>query len=417
MNHKRFYQYGCWNNLICGKSGEQKNVVNAINRYTKKYPGEFLIITGDNYYPEKVSVQILDDTTGEKIEGEKEKIKLYDQEIMDAGFDCIGQINIPKKYLLLGNHDVEQLTFYKDASTVIPKKIKKSDFPRFKESLNKLADKCTIIENELRNSENLEFKKPLLADRIPLESETTIIIAIDTSIFEIKSKMNANSDSKLIECYQKIPELKQPQIKSIDDVYDYVCQRVLEIVKTEAQDKTNIIFAGHHPIITFKMKKNKVKLDGAYNLGYFLQEICNELPDTTNYYYLCADVHHYQKGDITISSPKYKPMRIQQYITGTGGADLDEKIPTPREDTDGDIHYVMHDSVKTNGFLECILINDNTLKFNFIDVKNKSLFKSNRRTSVARSVTPRRKSKTRTTARKLKDRRLRDQEILVSKSI
>ena len=105
-----------------------------------------------------------------------------------------------------------------------------------------------------------------------------------------------------------------------------------------------------------------------------------EKQPSSNYYYLCADLHLYQKGTIKIDDK----MVIKQYIVGTGGAELDTAIPVDsaiRVDTAIPVYstlvniytftYEMKQNIETNGFLHCIE-NDKELCFKFIDVNNNS---------------------------------------------
>ena len=101
-----FLFFGCWNNGGCNpEDTTNQNSLTRVMKYLKKYiedeenKPEFLIVAGDNYYPEK-------DKNNEK-EKDKEKIKYYDEKHIDSGFNCLNEIKI-EKYILLGNHDVEQ---------------------------------------------------------------------------------------------------------------------------------------------------------------------------------------------------------------------------------------------------------------------------------------------------------------------
>jgi len=51
-------------------------------------------------------------------------------------------------------------------------------------------------------------------------------------------------------------------------------------------------------------------------------------------------------------------MRIQQYIVGTGGTELDSPLPdnyTKRVKTEDDITYTLEDEKAQCGFLECVV--------------------------------------------------------------
>ena len=70
----------------------------------------------------------------------------------------------------------------------------------------------------------------------------------------------------------------------------------------------------------------------------------------TRYHYLCADLHLYQEGVVTIDV-----MEINQYIVGTGGAELDDEIPddwTKHHEKNG-VTYDMKKNQRNFGYLEC----------------------------------------------------------------
>ena len=107
-----------------------------------------------------------------------------------------------------------------------------------------------------------------------------------------------------------------------------------------------------------------------------------------SYYYLCADLHQYQVGTISIKPnvdalgemSATNEMIIKQYVVGTGGAEKDpydgdkirefsesksiiaDKVTTSYNMTDEDIA----NSKSVNGFLNCIE-NGDGLNFEFIE--------------------------------------------------
>jgi prolyl-tRNA synthetase len=95
-----------------------------------------------------------------------------------------------------------------------------------------------------------------------------------------------------------------------------------------------------------------------------------------NYYYLCADLHQYQSGNIEITKlGNSDSMNIKQYIVGTGGAKLDpydSTLITHNEEYEKlNIKYKMNKDDITNscseyGFLKCIENIDNNIDFKFI---------------------------------------------------
>ena len=88
----------------------------------------------------------------------------------------------------------------------------------------------------------------------------------------------------------------------------------------------NIIICGHNPLVGFKNqkvkeKKSKIVIKGGIEVcSVELYSLLDEVikPRGDNFYYLCADIHNYQKGIVTINN-----MTIQQHIVGIGGTELD----------------------------------------------------------------------------------------------
>ena len=99
----KFIQFGCWNNLNTKvKDGKEKQlgclnkVFGLLNEYLTKVEvkPKFLIISGDNYYPEK---QKEDDVTT--------NIVIHPDKLIE-GFKKL-EIDLPI-YMMLGNHDLEK---------------------------------------------------------------------------------------------------------------------------------------------------------------------------------------------------------------------------------------------------------------------------------------------------------------------
>lgn len=123
-----------------------------------------------------------------------------------------------------------------------------------------------------------------------------------------------------------------------------------------------------------------------------------------NYYYLCADLHQYQIGNIVISPRDTtsidEKMIIKQYTVGTGGADQDpfpfkkphdireikrSNILFTSNGINYDVEYLMTPeelelSGSMYGFLQCSSGEDDTkLSFKFIDVDGDRYVENNPR--------------------------------------
>jgi hypothetical protein len=111
-------------------------------------------------------------------------------------------------------------------------------------------------------------------------------------------------------------------------------------------------------------------LDDIPNFSNTLQMIKRTVSNTeAQYYYLCADVHLYQSGTININDE----LVINQYIVGTGGTELDEKIPDEflqetYERVRDNAKYTITENIRDFGFLDCVA--DEVPKFTFISATN-----------------------------------------------
>ena len=90
MSNPYFIQFGCWNNGGCDET--KNNGLTNVTRSLKLKAPEFIVISGDNYYPPK-----------ETIEGKKKKYFVENDFL--SGFNCLPK-NMPI-YMNYGNHDYE----------------------------------------------------------------------------------------------------------------------------------------------------------------------------------------------------------------------------------------------------------------------------------------------------------------------
>jgi hypothetical protein len=160
----------------------------------------------------------------------------------------------------------------------------------------------------------------------------------------------------------------------------------MEAITSNYSSVKNIIISGHHPITGVKYEDpdeetgetvGKIKI--LNDIPYFrdlLKKIYEKMTqltgqNSTRYYYLCADLHLYQKGKIYLPIDETNNMEITQYVAGTGGTKLDNDIPKENIgrsfESDG-IRYLLEDCIKSCGFLEC-LVNEEPI-FKFISVSS-----------------------------------------------
>lgn len=84
------------------------------------------------------------------------------------------------------------------------------------------------------------------------------------------------------------------------------------------RSSTWTLVVGHHPLVSLKGKGNKAKVSVLSNV----RAIINALQDLDNVMYLCADVHNFQLGKVTLNG-----IEVPMVVSGTGGADPDDVVP------------------------------------------------------------------------------------------
>jgi len=315
---ERFIHFGCWNNM---KNGTVvRDVMTSLKRRIADSSApsiDFITVAGDNYYPDK-----REDGNGKK----KKTIDAYDLE------DGFGELpDEPDIYMILGNHDLDTNNASK---------------PKSKLFINDAEEEgCNILtlqQNSVANISNIQFE---LYKEIMM-SDDTLVLMIDTSMYE-------DNATKYIECYRIF--LEDPSL-DIDKLRKRQLEDIRASLKKYSQGIKNLILIGHHPIIGVKYKDGGIKVEA--EIPFFkdaLREIYSLTKDV-NHSYLCADIHLYQKGDISIDMGGGDTMNIEQHIVGTGGTKLDPDVP--REYVGETVEkkgatYTMAETVRANGYLEC----------------------------------------------------------------
>ena len=375
---KRFIHFGCWNNSGCDYNNLNKPISSKDTALTRVMKGmkqyintnsdlkpEFITVAGDNYYPS----QIKDPQT-------KEKTKVLDEEDLTSGFKCLPEKI--KKYIILGNHDLDIVS-------------------------NRSGTNCQILDmqKEMERKDDT-FIMDDLKDNMIMHTELTpetIVIMIDTSMYMDDPK----SIKKVISCYNHLFQLNgKPIPKDIEEIRDLQRNRLENYIKYLIKRKENIkniIVIGHHPMVCFKSKvDNEIQIHNTKNLTLglinelYYDVIFSNLKASNkykniNYYYLCADLHQYQFGDIELTGPKGL-LSIQQYISGTGGSQLEEIAvdlslleAKDYNSTFGNlkINYNNVTNIPSFGFLDCVLDEEQNLKMHFemanMEDFNKKVFK------------------------------------------
>lgn len=330
----KFVTFGCWN---CRHEKCKNELIvpmdNVIDKIKNDYkldsdgnsPLNYIIVSGDNYYPlktDKISKTI---NTDELREGIK---KL--SEISPEGN--------PPIFMIMGNHDLEPTI---GDSYIFTPQIE-------------IQPKCGILSSEKKSIDDLESKITYLPRGELLFGEKTLILMIDTSIYD------EDEIDELIMCYE--PGETKESLR--------LAQKTFVLDKIDNGAAKNIIIIGHHPIMGVKQteektdkKTGKIKPAGQKitTMKPFI-DFWSELPTDKglDYYYLCADVHLYQEGTVTLQS---NGLQINQYVAGTGGAEKDSPPPNGTYTEEG-VVYEINKSKKSYGFLECKEL-DGSLTFDF----------------------------------------------------
>lgn len=332
-----FIHFGCWNNGNCNIK-DNNNGISLLMEYLLKgdYNPDFYVIAGDNYYPEK-----------------KEDNKIFNYQNFLSGFDCIRLLNQKAPiYMLMGNHDLQ----YENNLYNIE---------------NEKIDKCSVIEEEILQSKNLNFGR-----YGTMLNDFTVCLFLNTIFY-------TDDRDESIDCIKKYkPELNH--MDSIEKIINYeenVLENLLNLIK-DSYDIKNIVLIAHDPIVYRKEKPEKIDDNGKItpqksvrkplNLQgiEFINKLFNIIPQS-NKYYLCADVHQYQKGNIKLGEHQ-----IIQYVVGTGGAKQDKLCSPINYDTEIiikekiNVEFRLLECQVSFGFLYCQSEGEDIM-FDFIPVKDR----------------------------------------------
>ncbi len=379
MSNPYFIQFGCWNNGGCDET-KTNGLTNVMNSLKIKEP-DFVIISGDNYYPPKT----------EELNGDKKiKKKFFVNNDFMSGFNCLPK-NIPI-YMNYGNHDYE-------SGLIMDNGTKENN--------------CELIKRQqLYVSENPNIRLDLF--RAIDFSVSTKVIMIDSTIYD-----NEEFDG-CYECYRAVDRVFDIDDKTI--IQTRVKQSQNDFIKnvtTEINSNSsiqNVVIVGHHPLMGFKIKEKKgveivETLYSADLIEFIYNNIFNEINNPNiNYFYLCADLHQYQCGNISINGK----MSIRQYIVGTGGAKLDKydknlifssynstynktmnNIISTYQMSSADLE----NSTKKNGFLICEKVDNGNLAFKF-ETTDGQLIVGGKKTRKKRKSRTRKNKKKRSHKRK-----------------
>jgi hypothetical protein len=331
-----FITFGCWNNGLCSLENPPQNGVSAMMQELNSYVDtnvdkvKFIAVSGDNYYPKKEKT-------------DKGTTKYWNETEFNSGFDCL-PTKVPV-YLLMGNHDLES-TQMLDVTN------------------NDKTPLCHIIEEEIKKEHQPQLD---LKTNYKLFGNNTFVLFIDTSIYEM--------DNDDLQCYNTF---MNSSFKNVREAQNHQRWRVNSIINTIVRipdsQIENIVIIGHHPIFGVKSKKDREIYEKMNDEGIFFFLYLKELLYLPKYkfFYLCADIHNYQHISLHLNTETNRgtkiEMDIEQYIVGTGGADLDNAIEVPRYIDVNGLNLIESAEMKEckirNGFLICRNVNGE-LEFQF----------------------------------------------------
>ena len=172
----------------------------------------------------------------------------------------------------------------------------------------------------------------------------TLIIMLDTTLY-------LQNTSKFEECYKHM--VRNMDVLKTNQQY-YIKKRIEEA--NHDPSIKNIVFVGHHPIVTYKEKEEMV-IEILPGFIDFLQHI---KINSKKIFYLCADVHFFQHSTIELHTPIQSNTHIiEQIVVGTGGTTLDpirslSQGEILQQRIDDGLYFTHHESIEKHGFLEVI---------------------------------------------------------------
>jgi len=361
----RIVSFGCWNQLQTDEGVSLKNT--QVMATLKRRKVDMVLVSGDNYYPVKKKIN-------------EEKIKTIILENLIDGFNNLkAATRETPVFMNFGNHDV----------------VKNGDMGGATEQ------ECTILNEEMRQATgniNLRMNHHIMY------GDHTLVLMLDTTIYSSKKDFDKNFN----DCYTQISGYTENLQKRLqDDQYAFVQEALA------AFNGQNIIIVGHYPIIYMKTKSSKMvkKLDSSAEFTDLLML----LPSDKSLIYLCADYHLYEEGHIQISDGAGKTIEIHQFITGTGGTELNNMESKPHTFSESQVskskkkdytfEYELVNTEHRHGFIEGKY--NGGWSFNFIVISRKISTTSR---SLRRFTRNSASFKTNNYTRKLKSNALRKKE-------
>ena len=391
-NTFKFVHFGCWNNMNnINKDNGQPEFFNVANNITMSNNDNYydaMFIAGDNYYSHKKVVN-----------GKKEKT--YKKSDLIKGFDKLKEIEIPKKYVLWGNHDLEYLISKLEDNNSVRNNNENNNENNNNNNNSNFMKGSNIVNTQIQivreNSESMEFNnlgfnrsgsneernmtKPVF--HLYNKEKKTLFVMLDTTLL-CKFDEETIAQAIFMPYYRGITyNNSDGNKKTIHTTKDYIEYTIFRfkllldsINRADRRQIKNIVLIGHHPLLFLRTKikngKQKpgylpFKEEGLINIFAELIKVMNAKLNTKyTLNYLCADFHLYMKATLEIAGKE-----LTQYICGTGGTVLDDltiedfnkfnKQPVSKTN----YNLICQEYVLDYGFLDCLINNNNDIKFTF----------------------------------------------------
>lgn len=359
----KFVHIGCWNyKNFLEQESDVSNVLKSLNNYSSENLNEdkdFIVIAGDNYYP---NLERYDD----------KDTKWINIDEMLKSFDDMPK-NI-KKYLLFGNNDINDKTIIDNSNLENIKEIFKDQkgFNSYK-NITQDTDQmktCRLVDIELLYTKNKNYR---VFNGVMYESiGNNLIIMIDTSIYDDEIY------NESVQCYKRILNTDYNKDLTLEELIKTQNESIFKLI--ESKEYKNVILIGHHPISGLKQDdENNKNNNDKRNIFYYNEKLVSLMKEIfkktkAQITYLCSHIHMYQSVEINIDD-----RLVRQYICGCGGACLDH-LSTELEnkkDLNYDViirHkdiYLRIDKLENNafGYLVVNLQDNDEIKVEFIRVK------------------------------------------------
>ncbi len=311
MDQIKIAAFGCWNRKV-NENGKIPMEYVIENIESKEQEFNHLVVLGDNYYGKKQKIEI---------NGVQVKTVEHIQDDLEYGFNLIEKLKIPKKYLIMGNHDIEDT----------------------------LDKECVGLQTQVNKVSKFNIMFPFYSKIITLSNGTKIkYIFIDTTVYSIKANPS---------CYDKV--LNKNSKKIIQEQNKFIVDEL-----SDSSIKYFIFFA-HEPLYSLK-----TKIFVEDNLPHLVDDVLDDLAGIIlsnsqgkNVFYVCADVHMYQSGTVT---DKFNNS-VKQIVCGTGGGEKDSFVLDDKIFNKNNFTYSVDITKDSYGYVE-IVINSREVKHSYINV-------------------------------------------------